>query len=339
MQNSRPNDVQARELEDEMSRFEEEISGHTIERPIIGTGTFRQASRTIHDVHSIGQQDSHPNRFGHFPNNDPAHGGHFLSGSNPDGIPPRGRGMPRGGFMHGRMPPRGNNPQGMPSTNHDMPTQNNMAFNQPSQQQFSVQQVPFPIPPMPPQIPAQFHPRMQQNVMSGIVPMVPMQVPGTVKVPTEHVGITPEQKKEWESAYAKQESGGGKAKKKDKKFVRVAGGVVWEDTSLADWDPNDFRIFVGDIGNEVTDEALTRAFAKYPSFQKAKVIRERKTNKTKGYGFVSFKESSDFIKAMREMNGKYVGNRPIKLRKSTWKDRSIDVVKKKVKEKKKLGLR
>jgi hypothetical protein len=37
--------------------------------------------------------------------------------------------------------------------------------------------------------------------------------------------------------------------------------------------------------------------------------------------------------------GKYVGNRPIKLRKSTWKDRSIDVVKKKGKEKKKLGLR
>ena len=67
---------------------------------------------------------------------------------------------------------------------------------------------------------------------------------------------------------------------------------------------DDFRIFVGDLGNEVTDDALTRAFAKYPSFQKAKVIREKKTNKTKGYGFVSFKESSDFIKAMREMNGK-----------------------------------
>ena len=67
---------------------------------------------------------------------------------------------------------------------------------------------------------------------------------------------------------------------------------------------DDFRIFVGDLGNEVTDESLTRAFAKYPSFQRAKVVRERKTNKTKGYGFVSFKESSDFIKAMREMNGK-----------------------------------
>ena len=37
--------------------------------------------------------------------------------------------------------------------------------------------------------------------------------------------------------------------------------------------------------------------------------------------------------------GKYVGNRPIKLRKSNWKDRNVEVVKKKEKEKKKLGFR
>jgi hypothetical protein len=41
---------------------------------------------------------------------------------------------------------------------------------------------------------------------------------------------------------------------------------------------------------------------------------------------------------MKEMDGKYVGNRPIKLRKSNWKDRNSDIVKKKNKEKKKLGL-
>jgi len=39
------------------------------------------------------------------------------------------------------------------------------------------------------------------------------------------------------------------------------------------------------------------------------------------------------------LSGKYVGNRPIKLRKSTWKDRNIDIVKRKEKEKKRLGLR
>ena len=37
--------------------------------------------------------------------------------------------------------------------------------------------------------------------------------------------------------------------------------------------------------------------------------------------------------------GKYVGNRPIKLRKSCWQDRQVENVKRKEKEKKKLGFR
>ncbi|RNA00109.1 RNA-binding 42 [Brachionus plicatilis] len=127
--------------------------------------------------------------------------------------------------------------------------------------------------------------------------------------------------------------------KKEKKIVRCAGGQIWEDNSLADWDPDDFRLFCGDLGNEVTDDALARAFQKYTSFQRAKVIRDKRTGKSKGYGFVSFKSSEDFIKAMREMNGKYVGNRPIKLRKSTWKERNIEIVKKKEREKQRMGLK
>jgi len=67
---------------------------------------------------------------------------------------------------------------------------------------------------------------------------------------------------------------------------------------------DDFRIFCGDLGNEVTDDVLARAFSRYPSFQKAKVVRDKRTNKTRGYGFVSFKDPNDFVRAMREMNGK-----------------------------------
>ncbi|VDP38935.1 unnamed protein product [Heligmosomoides polygyrus] len=125
---------------------------------------------------------------------------------------------------------------------------------------------------------------------------------------------------------------------KPRKYLRAGGGQVWEDSTLAEWDKNDFRIFCGDLGNEVSDELLAKAFRKYPSFQKAKVVRDSKSNKSKGYGFVSFTESDDYVRAMREMDGKYVGNRPIKLRKSNWKDRNFDVVKKKQKQKAKLGL-
>jgi RNA recognition motif-containing protein len=65
----------------------------------------------------------------------------------------------------------------------------------------------------------------------------------------------------------------------------------------------DYRIFCGDLGNEVSDELLAKAFRRYPSFQKAKVVREKRTNKSKGYGFVSFKDPQDFIRACREMDG------------------------------------
>ena len=122
----------------------------------------------------------------------------------------------------------------------------------------------------------------------------------------------------------------------------------------------------------MTDETLTQAFKQFRSFGKAKIIRERWNNKTKGYGFVSFADSADMVACMKTMNGetacvpacvpaclpacppartpdrptavpfvawwlryltalslrliqytgKYIGNRPCKLRKSTWDERS-----------------
>jgi len=81
---------------------------------------------------------------------------------------------------------------------------------------------------------------------------------------------------------------------------------------------------VGDLGPEVTDGVLQQAFAAYSSLDKSRVIRDHRSGKSKGYGFVSFCEPEDFLKAIREMNGKYIGSRPVKLRKSTWADRAAD---------------
>ncbi|VDP53100.1 unnamed protein product [Schistosoma margrebowiei] len=118
---------------------------------------------------------------------------------------------------------------------------------------------------------------------------------------------------------------------KKKKYIRTAAGATWEDPTLVEWDPrlqvraclvmrfddlrnrinfffiwlpDDFRLFCGDLGNEVTDDTLARAFNRYPSFQKAKVVRDKRTSKSRGYGFVSFSDPGDFTRAMREMNGK-----------------------------------
>jgi RNA recognition motif-containing protein len=55
------------------------------------------------------------------------------------------------------------------------------------------------------------------------------------------------------------------------------------------------------MGNEVNDETLANAFKKYGSFAKAKVMRDKKTLKSKGFGFVSLTNVDDYIRAMREM--------------------------------------
>ena len=82
---------------------------------------------------------------------------------------------------------------------------------------------------------------------------------------------------------------------------------------------------------------MTRTFSRYSSFQKARVVRDKRSNKSKGYGFVSFKDPADFTRAIKELNGKYVGSRPIKLSKSNWKDRNIEQVKTKQNVKKQMG--
>ncbi|KAL3520990.1 hypothetical protein ACH5RR_019139 [Cinchona calisaya] len=64
---------------------------------------------------------------------------------------------------------------------------------------------------------------------------------------------------------------------------------------------NDSRLFCGDLGNEVNDDVL---FSRFPSFNMAKVVRDKRTGKTKGYGFVSFSNPSDLAAALKEMNTK-----------------------------------
>ena len=49
-------------------------------------------------------------------------------------------------------------------------------------------------------------------------------------------------------------------------ILRKSGNEMWQDESLNDWTEGDYRIFVGDLGNEVSDEHLATAFRKYSSF-------------------------------------------------------------------------
>ncbi|KAI9370475.1 hypothetical protein BJX61DRAFT_90092 [Aspergillus egyptiacus] len=108
-----------------------------------------------------------------------------------------------------------------------------------------------------------------------------------------------------------------------KTVVRSGGGQSWTDQTLLEWDPAHFRLFVGNLAGEVTDDSLLKAFSKYTSVQKARVIRDKRTQKSKGYGFVSFSDGDDYFKAAREMQGKYIGSHPILLRRATTEVRPV----------------
>jgi RNA recognition motif len=140
--------------------------------------------------------------------------------------------------------------------------------------------------------------------------------------PVSHQQQQQIQQQQTQAPQGESAAAGPQPKKPDsKRYLMAAGGEVWEDRSLSDWPEDDFRIFVGDLGNDVTTELLEGAFKQYASFQKALVVRNKTTNKSKGFGFVSFGSVRDFMAALKDMNGKYIGNRPCKLRKGTWKER------------------
>ncbi|KND90101.1 putative RNA-binding protein [Tolypocladium ophioglossoides CBS 100239] len=103
---------------------------------------------------------------------------------------------------------------------------------------------------------------------------------------------------------------------KKKTVARQGGGKKWTDDSLLEWDPAHLRLFVGNLAGETTDESLLKAFSRWKSVQKARVVRDKRSTKSKGYGFVSFSDADDFFQAAKEMNGKYIQSHPVVVKKA-----------------------
>ncbi|KAJ2906764.1 hypothetical protein MKZ38_010755 [Zalerion maritima] len=79
-----------------------------------------------------------------------------------------------------------------------------------------------------------------------------------------------------------------------------------EDTS------NHFHIFVGDLSNEVNDEILLQAFSAFGTVSEARVMWDMKTGRSRGYGFVAFRDRPDAEKALSSMDGEWLGSRAIR---------------------------
>jgi len=70
---------------------------------------------------------------------------------------------------------------------------------------------------------------------------------------------------------------------------------------------NDRRLFVHSLAWKTEDAQLYEVFRQFGELQEAVVIRDKKSNKSKGYGFVTFKYSEDAREALREPNKKIDG--------------------------------
>jgi RNA recognition motif-containing protein len=77
---------------------------------------------------------------------------------------------------------------------------------------------------------------------------------------------------------------------------------------------DDYAIFVGDLAFDVTPFMLQHLFkTRYPSVKSAKVIYDKETGHSKGYGFVAFGDANEHSQAMTEMNGAYCSTRPMRI--------------------------
>lgn len=73
-----------------------------------------------------------------------------------------------------------------------------------------------------------------------------------------------------------------------------------------------FNVFVGDLSPEVTDATLFACFSVYSSCSDAKVMWDQKTGRSRGFGFVSFRNQQDAQTAINDVNGKWLGSRQIR---------------------------
>ncbi|XWS16137.1 hypothetical protein CRYUN_Cryun34aG0059700 [Craigia yunnanensis] len=73
-----------------------------------------------------------------------------------------------------------------------------------------------------------------------------------------------------------------------------------------------FNIFVGDLSPEVTDAMLFACFSVYHGCSDARVMWDQKTGRSRGFGFVSFRNQQDAQSAINDLSGKWLGSRQIR---------------------------
>lgn len=81
-------------------------------------------------------------------------------------------------------------------------------------------------------------------------------------------------------------------------------------------------IYIGNIPYSMKEQDLIDVFQEFGPVDSAKVIIDKKTRRSKGYGFVEMKNEGDEDEAVEALNGKEIGGRKVKVSKANPKKES-----------------
>lgn len=71
------------------------------------------------------------------------------------------------------------------------------------------------------------------------------------------------------------------------------------------------KLYVGNLSYSLSDSDLEQAFSEFGEVTSAKIIMDRETNRSKGFGFVEFGSNEAATDAINAMNGKEVSGRTL----------------------------
>jgi cold-inducible RNA-binding protein len=82
------------------------------------------------------------------------------------------------------------------------------------------------------------------------------------------------------------------------------------------------KLFVGGLNWKTSEEGLRTAFERFGNISEVKVIMDRETGRSRGFGFVTFSEDDAGTAAVSEMDGKELEGRAIKVNEAIERERA-----------------
>jgi RNA recognition motif-containing protein len=73
------------------------------------------------------------------------------------------------------------------------------------------------------------------------------------------------------------------------------------------------KLYVGNLAFSVSDDELHQAFTSFGNISSARVVMDRMSGRSKGFGFVEMEDDQAADEAIAKMDGQTIGGRPVRV--------------------------